>query len=107
MAWTAATKLNPSLPISVQTIHIDLVPVTAVAGELDMTTDGVVWDEIRAQLETEPDVLVLDLTEVGFMGSAGSDPRAHDRGHGAGSRSAHRCPQRGRRGLTATGTGKG
>ncbi|MET8763136.1 STAS domain-containing protein [Lentzea sp. NPDC004782] len=65
------TKLNPRLPISVQTIHIDLVPVTAVAGELDMATDDVVWDEVRAQLETRPGVLVLDLSEVQFMGSAG------------------------------------
>jgi anti-anti-sigma factor len=85
MTWTAAlgsartpagkskvmTKLNPSLPISVQTIHIDLVPVTAVAGDLDIATDDVVWDEVRAQLETKPGVLVLDLSEVAFMGSAG------------------------------------
>jgi len=59
-------------PIVVQTIYVDVrVPVTYVRGEIDMSTDKFVQDEVAAQLATKPRLLVLDLTKVAFMGSAG------------------------------------
>lgn len=60
------------LPISVQTTYLDeQIPVTSVRGEIDLNTDEVVQEEIAAQLAARPRLLVLDLTEVIFMGSAG------------------------------------
>lgn len=61
-----------TLPIAVQTIYVDVrVPVTYVRGEIDMSTEQVIQQEVTTQLATKPRVLVLDLTQVGFMGSAG------------------------------------
>ncbi|MGW4211320.1 STAS domain-containing protein [Lentzea sp. NPDC004789] len=65
------TELKPRAPISVQTIQIDLVPVTSVAGEIDMSNDDLVRREVHTQLGARPGVLVLDLSEVEFIGSAG------------------------------------
>lgn len=60
------------LPISVQTIYVDTdVRVTSVSGEIDISTDQVILDEVAIQLAAKPRLLVLDLTEVIFMGSAG------------------------------------
>ncbi|HEX8869263.1 MAG TPA: STAS domain-containing protein [Lentzea sp.] len=73
------TKLNQQLPISVQTIHIGPVPVTSVAGEIDMMTDDVVMGELQDQLADAPDVLVIDLSKVEFMGSSGINVLIHGR----------------------------
>ena len=65
------TKLDPGPPVSVRTGHSGPVPVTSVVGEIDTTTEEVIGNEVRAQLAARPEVLVLDLTGVVFMGSAG------------------------------------
>ncbi|SES17781.1 STAS domain-containing protein [Lentzea albida] len=65
------TKLDPGQPVSVRTGHTGPVPVTSVVGEVDTTTDDVIGHEVRVQLATRPEVLVLDLTGVVFMGSSG------------------------------------
>lgn len=76
------------LPISVQTILTDvLIPVTSVRGDIDLSTEQVVQDEVTAQLAARPPRLVLDLTQVAFMGSAGIHLmlRNHDRANAQGS----------------------
>ena len=63
---------KPMLPIAVQTIYVDVrVPVTYVRGEIDMSTDHVIQQEVTSHLAARPRLLVLDLTRVVFMGSAG------------------------------------
>lgn len=60
------------LPISVQTIYLGAgVPVTSVSGEIDISTDQVILNEVTTHLAARPRLFVLDLTEVIFMGSAG------------------------------------
>lgn len=79
---------KPTLPIAVQTIYVDFrVPVTYVRGEIDMTTKQLVQDEVSAQLATKPRLLLLDLCQVEFMGSAGIHLvlRNHDDAHALGS----------------------
>ncbi|GAB2810436.1 STAS domain-containing protein [Lentzea nigeriaca] len=67
-----AMHAHTPLPIWVQTIYVDAqVPVTSVRGEIDLSTDQVVQDEVTAQLAAKPRLLVLDLSQVAFMGSAG------------------------------------
>ena len=81
-------KKKPTLPIVVQTIYVDVrVPVTYVRGEIDMNTDQIVQQEVTAQLATKPRLLVLDLTQVAFMGSAGVRLvlRNHNDAHALGS----------------------
>jgi anti-sigma B factor antagonist len=59
-------------PVSVRTARVhDQVPVTTVHGEIDMYTEPLIQNAVSAQLAAKPEVLVLDLTEVVFMGSAG------------------------------------
>jgi anti-sigma B factor antagonist len=59
-------------PISVHTTRADgHVPVTSIRGEIDMGTELLVQNAVSAELATRPHLLVLDLTEVVFMGSAG------------------------------------
>ncbi len=65
------TKLDPGPSVSVKTDHTGLVPITSIVGEIDIATDQLIRDEIHAQLAKKPDVLVLDLSSVTFMGSAG------------------------------------
>jgi anti-sigma B factor antagonist len=75
-------------PIVVQTIYVDVrVPVTYVRGEIDMSTDEFVQNEVTAVLATKPRLLVLDLTQVAFMGSAGVRLvlRNNDNAHALGS----------------------
>lgn len=42
-----------------------------VAGEIDLATSGLLRDRVMAQLEQAPQLLVLDLCAVGFLGSSG------------------------------------
>ncbi|NGY60369.1 STAS domain-containing protein [Lentzea sp. NEAU-D13] len=64
----------------------DQVPVTAVRGEIDMGTEQLIQDAVGAELAERPALLVLDLTEVGYMGSVGlnllvcNHVRARDQG---------------------------
>ncbi|HVW44547.1 MAG TPA: STAS domain-containing protein [Amycolatopsis sp.] len=45
--------------------------VVVVAGELDVLTAPKLDEQISIALETEPPLLVIDLTDVTFLGSAG------------------------------------
>lgn len=45
--------------------------VLRVVGEIDMLTAPMLDSMIEGQLQSMPDILVLDLHEVGFMSSAG------------------------------------
>ncbi|GGM92980.1 hypothetical protein GCM10011609_33080 [Lentzea pudingi] len=69
------TEPAPSVqPISVGISQVgDQVSVASIAGEIDMLTEAVVRDAVRCQLAAKPRLLVLDLTEVGFMASSGLD----------------------------------
>lgn len=45
--------------------------VLAVAGEIDMVTSPRFQEEMLASVDTGPETLVVDLTDVGFFDSAG------------------------------------
>lgn len=45
--------------------------VLSVAGEVDMATAPALEESIKAALERGPDLLVVDLSEVSFLASAG------------------------------------
>lgn len=47
------------------------VAVLSVSGDVDMVTAPQVEQDLAALLEQQPEVLVVDLTEVGFFASAG------------------------------------
>lgn len=49
----------------------DHVAVLNVAGEIDLLTANVLGERIREQLTPDNRLLVLNLSEVGFLGSAG------------------------------------
>jgi anti-sigma B factor antagonist len=49
----------------------DNVVVLHVTGEIDLLTANVLGERLREHLESASRVLVLDLTEVSFLGSAG------------------------------------
>ena len=49
----------------------DDVVVLHVAGEIDLLTANLLGERVREQLVPATRVLVLDLTEVSFMGSSG------------------------------------
>ncbi|WP_189251959.1 STAS domain-containing protein [Lentzea flava] len=61
--------------------------MTSVRGEIDLSTDYVVQEEVTAQLSAKPRLLVLDLSQVAFMGSAGIHLvlRNHDEALAVGS----------------------
>lgn len=50
--------------------HGDAV-VLSVAGEVDLVTAPQLDESINAAMEQHPETLVIDLTEVGFLASAG------------------------------------
>lgn len=47
------------------------VPVVAVAGDLDADAGPALREAYRAATADDPDALVLDFTELGFMNSSG------------------------------------
>lgn len=47
------------------------VVVVSVGGEVDMLTTPLLGACLTEQLEAEPRVLVLDMSQVGFLGSSG------------------------------------
>lgn len=51
--------------------HDDGVPVISVTGDVDMATDNAISAEIGDQLAMRPRALIIDLTEVTFLGLAG------------------------------------
>ncbi|MFI6099928.1 STAS domain-containing protein [Lentzea sp. NPDC051213] len=51
--------------------HDDGVPVIAVTGDVDMATDNAISVEIGDQFAMRPRALIIDMTEVTFLGLAG------------------------------------
>ena len=51
--------------------HDDGVPVITVTGDVDMATDNAISAEIGDQFAMRPRALIIDLTEVTFLGLAG------------------------------------
>lgn len=47
----------------------DVVSVIHVAGEVDMLTGPLLQDQLREALATRPKQLIIDLSQVSFMGS--------------------------------------
>ena len=48
----------------------DAVSVIHVAGEVDMVTGSLLQSQLRQVLATQPQRLIIDLSQVSFMGSA-------------------------------------
>ena len=61
---------DQQLNVSVSRATDDVV-VLHVAGEIDLLTANLLGERVREQLVPANRVLVLDLTEVSFMGSSG------------------------------------
>ncbi|MFD5824384.1 STAS domain-containing protein [Lentzea sp. NPDC060358] len=60
------------LPIWVGTADSGFgTPITSVHGEIDLTTGHVLRDEVATRLADRPRSLVLDVSRVTFLGSAG------------------------------------
>jgi anti-sigma B factor antagonist len=57
--------------LSVRLVDRDAVTVAQVSGEVDLATRDVLAEALFAQLALAPPGLVIDLTKVGFIGSAG------------------------------------
>jgi anti-sigma B factor antagonist len=65
----------PNLRVTSRTVGTAVV--VEVAGEIDLLTAGDVQAAITAGVATAPETLVVDLTEVSFMDSAGLAMLAH------------------------------
>lgn len=63
-----ATKDNS---VATTVVVVDGVTVLAVAGTLDLLTMAEFQDAVDSVLSTEPVALIIDLTEVEFLASAG------------------------------------
>lgn len=57
--------------VTVKIEHRGPDTVVVVAGELDVLTAPKLDEQISVALESEPPLLVIDLTDVTFLGSAG------------------------------------
>ncbi len=65
------SQLHGHAPFTVQIRAEDDIPVVAVTGEIDLSNEDVIQAEISDQLDRRPPLLVIDLREVTFLGSAG------------------------------------
>ncbi|MCC8249552.1 STAS domain-containing protein [Saccharothrix luteola] len=76
--------------LAVDTTEVRGLPVTRVAGEIDLAGVDLVRAELDVQLELRPPVLAVDLTDVTVLGSLGIAALldAHDRAVAAGVRFA-------------------
>lgn len=64
-------QLEPKDHVNVTVSHLGSMAVVHVAGEVDMSSRDVVSDVVFDQFVRRPATLVVDLSEVVFMGSAG------------------------------------
>ncbi len=69
---------EPSFSVEVFTVDTD-APVVVAHGEVDMATASQLSEVVGQVLERSPGGLVLDLSDVGFMGSAAVKVIAHAR----------------------------
>lgn len=66
------TSSNRDTAVFATRVHRqDTATIIAVRGEVDMFTSPTLGDEVNAALDESPAVLVIDLTAVRFLGSAG------------------------------------
>jgi anti-sigma B factor antagonist len=63
--------LLPEDPIGASVHHRDGVAVLAISGELDMASSAAFKCAISEALDGRPQALVIDLSDVGFLGSSG------------------------------------
>ena len=59
------------MDLSVERHSGDDVPVVRVAGEVDVHSAPQLRDRLTAELESVPDAVVVDLTQVAFLDSTG------------------------------------
>lgn len=71
------------LPFRIQSRTADTAVVLHVRGEVDLSTAGELEEAVATALAAGPSALVVDLTEVSFLDSAGLGVLAH--GHIKGS----------------------
>ncbi|MGM1060271.1 STAS domain-containing protein [Saccharothrix sp. Mg75] len=62
---------HPVTAPTLRTLEHDDIPVVAVAGEIDASTAHPVRARLAALLDRRPSGLVVDLSDVGFIGSTG------------------------------------
>jgi anti-sigma B factor antagonist len=99
--------LRPVAPIEVSTTDVGRTRIVAVAGELDISTAGVLRQAVVEALRPDPENLVIDLTDVSFLGSAGLAALiAAERGSGTTRMRVVAANHATRRALTITGLDK-
>lgn len=64
-------SVSPTDFVTVNVTAVHAVTVAEVCGEIDMATRDVMAEPLFEQLDAAPPGLVVDLTKVEFMGSAG------------------------------------
>jgi anti-sigma B factor antagonist len=62
---------TPHNHISVMTTHAAAVPIVHIAGEIDLATCDWIAEDVFEALATHPPGVVIDLSDVQFIGSAG------------------------------------
>ena len=63
--------MTPEQPITTSVAHRNGVTVVSIGGEIDLSTAEVFEAAIARALAEEPPVLVIELSQVQFMASAG------------------------------------
>lgn len=64
-------SFDPRRYVTVSVTSLHAVVVVAVSGEIDMATRDVVSQALHAHLDATPPGMVIDLSEVEFLGSSG------------------------------------
>jgi anti-sigma B factor antagonist len=65
------SKLDPNDPITVTRTDRGPVVIVHVSGEIDMATSDTMAEHVLGRLAERPATLVIDLSGVAFLGSAG------------------------------------
>jgi anti-sigma B factor antagonist len=69
--WMSSPSFDPRQYVTVSVTLSHDVVVVAVSGEIDMATRDVVSQALHAHLDATPSGMVIDLSEVEFLGSVG------------------------------------
>ncbi|WP_338079675.1 STAS domain-containing protein [Antrihabitans stalactiti] len=67
----AARQRIPADDLTTSTIVIDETTILAVAGILDLLTAAAFQDAVDSALDTRPAALIIDMSDVEFLASAG------------------------------------
>lgn len=65
------SKLNPNPNVIVTMSQLGPVAVLHMSGEIDMATTDTIAEQLFTRLSDQPSALVVDLSGVDFLGSAG------------------------------------